>query len=98
MHDIDCPYCGKGQEINHDDGYRYEEGKKHEQQCGYCDKYFTYTTLISFYYEPEKADCLNGEPHKLKKVFSSVRDIYPDWVKCEDCDYEYIGKPNKDVL
>jgi len=93
--DINCPYCDAGQEINHDDGYGYSEDKKHEQQCGNCDKHFTYTTSISFYYEAEKADCLNGEPHKLEPVCSSARDIYPDWVRCTDCDYEYMGKAAK---
>ena len=66
MSDVNCPYCDAEQEINHDDGYGYEEGVRHEQQCGECNKYFTFTTSISYYYESEKADCLNGAEHDFK--------------------------------
>ena len=55
MSDIDCPYCGKGQDINHDDGYGYEEDEIFEQECSGCDKVFVFTTSIDFYYEAEKA-------------------------------------------
>lgn len=58
--DINCPYCDAAQDINHDDGYGYEEDEVHQQHCSECDKYFTYTTSIMFHYDVEKADCLNG--------------------------------------
>ena len=64
--DIECPYCGKEQEINHDDGYGYEEDQIHQQQCGDCEKYFTYTTYISFSYTAYKADCLNDSEHTFE--------------------------------
>lgn len=83
--DVECPYCGEGQEINHDDGYGYEEDKRHEQQCSDCDKTFTFTTSISYYYEAEKADCLNGGTHNLKMSATYPRE-YSD-MSCEDCDY-----------
>jgi len=82
--DIECPYCGAGQDINHDDGYGYEEDCKHQQQCGVCDKNFTYTTSISFYYEAEKADCLNGSPHNYKPNKDPYGE-WPDKKKCKDC-------------
>jgi endogenous inhibitor of DNA gyrase (YacG/DUF329 family) len=84
--DVNCPYCGKPQDIDHDDGYGYEEGVTHQQQCVECDKTFTYTTSISFYYEAEKADCLNDgehnwEPtHTIPKFFTKMR--------CTMCDDE----------
>lgn len=68
--DARCPYCKEPQEINHDDGYGYEEGELHSQQCGDCDKYFTYTTSISFYYETDKADCLNDGEHTYKPTIT----------------------------
>jgi hypothetical protein len=34
--DTNCPYCDADIEINHDDGYGYEEDRKHEQQCNNC--------------------------------------------------------------
>jgi hypothetical protein len=30
MNDIECPYCDAENEVCHDDGYGYEEGKAHE--------------------------------------------------------------------
>lgn len=62
--DIKCPYCGKEQNIDHDDGYGYEEGVTHQQQCRRCGKNFVYTTHISFDYEASKADCLNDGEHE----------------------------------
>lgn len=66
MKDIECPYCDHGQEICHDDGFGYEENRAHQMQCSNCDKYFVFYTSISFYYEPEKADCLNEGDHNWK--------------------------------
>lgn len=68
MADTECPYCGAEQEINHDDGYGYEEDELHEQQCSECEKQFVYTTAISFHHHASKADCLNGSPHDYKKT------------------------------
>lgn len=62
MTDVNCPYCGAGINIEHD-GSGYEENIKHEYQCEKCKKNFVYTTSISFYYEAEKADCLNDGNH-----------------------------------
>jgi thiamine kinase-like enzyme len=53
MADLNCPYCDAELEVNHDDGFGYEEGVKHEMECGKCGKSFVFQTSISFYYEPE---------------------------------------------
>lgn len=86
MSDIECPYCGEDQEINHDDGYGYGEGETYQQQCSNinCGKTFAYTTSVSFYHEASKADCLNdGEhdwklthtiPKKYSKMYCSMCD------------------------
>ena len=50
MENINCPYCNEPDEINHDDGYGYEENVMHEQHCSNCDKEYGFTTEISFYY------------------------------------------------
>ena len=86
MSDVECPYCEQSQDINHDDGYGYDEGKLHQQQCVECDKTFTYTTSISFYYEAQKADCLNGGEHKWKASNTYPKE-YTRMV-CEDCEEE----------
>ena len=81
---IKCPYCEIEQEINHDDGYGYEEDVLYEQVCGNCDKTFTYRTSITFYYEAYKADCLNGSNHCFKS--SITVPIEYTKMRCRDCD------------
>lgn len=82
--DLECPYCDAELEICHDDGFGYEEGVKHQMECSTCGNKFIFETSISFYYEPEKADCLNGSDHDYKitrsypKCFSKMR--------CSMCD------------
>jgi len=82
-HDIECPYCGEGLDINHDDGQGYEEGINHQQQCIHCDKNFTFTTTITFSYEAEKADCLNDGEH-IWKPTSTYPRCYTN-MQCESC-------------
>lgn len=82
--DVHCPYCDAGQEINHDDGYGYEEDSLHEQQCSKCEKYFTFTTSILFVYEAHKADCLNGSPHNFKPTHTVPREY--TMMECTMCD------------
>lgn len=98
MRDVECPYCGEEQEINHDDGYGYEEGVTHQELCSECEKYFAYTTHVSFDYYAKKADCMNGEPHNFQPVVS-VPKLWPNWVRCVDCEHEIRGEyvePNKE--
>jgi transposase-like protein len=94
--DVECPYCGEGQEINHDDGYGYEEGDRHEQSCSDCGKTFVFTTSISYYYEAEKADCLNGGAHVLE-----ISATYPrehSRMGCRDCDFNRKPTPEEFVV
>lgn len=77
--DVECPYCEKELDICHDDGFGYEEGVKHQYECPHCGKSFVFETSISFYYEAEKADCLNDGKHDynitktIPKEFSVMR-------------------------
>jgi len=83
-YDLNCPYCDAELHVCHDDGFGYTEGVKHEMQCSSCDKNFVFETSISFYYEPEKADCLNGDNHKYKPT-----NCYPKCftkMQCSSCD------------
>jgi len=90
MSDIECPYCKEDQEIDHDDGYGYEEDELHQQECPHCFKYFTYTTSIMYYYESHKADCLNGAEHKWREVAN--RYIFRDAgrYKCDICNEQKL--------
>lgn len=83
--DVECPYCKHPQEICHDDGYGYDEDRKHEQQCPKCEKTFVFTTCIILSHEAFKADCLNGEPHKYKLTKTWPKE-YSE-MECEDCQH-----------
>lgn len=84
--DIECPYCGAELDVCHDDGQGYAEGVLHEMQCDKCEKNFVFQTLISFYYEPEKADCLNGSPHEYK--ITKTHPIEFSMMRCSTCSDE----------
>lgn len=86
MEDVECPYCGKGQEINHDDGYGYTEYEAHEQECADCEKTFVFHTSVHFHYSANKADCLNGAEHQHEPTHT-----YPvrySMMRCKDCDHQ----------
>lgn len=70
MKDATCPYCGAEVEINHDDGYGYEEDQIYEQECHECEKVFVYTTWITIHHDAKKADCLNGGEHDYNKTLT----------------------------
>ena len=63
MSDLNCPYCDAELEICHDDGFGYEENVDHQMECDKCGKSFVFQTTISFYYDAQKADCLNDGKH-----------------------------------
>lgn len=91
MHDVECPYCGEGQFICHDDGYGYTEGPIHEQECGDCGKTFAYTTSVLYLYEAHQAPCMNGGEHDLEPVVHAP-ERFPDWKRCKNCDHQQLGK------
>jgi Zn finger protein HypA/HybF involved in hydrogenase expression len=84
--DLECPYCEKELDINHDDGFGYEEGIKHQIECPHCEKSFVFQTSISFYYEPEKADCLNGNKHNYQLTHTAPKEFSK--MRCSMCDDE----------
>ena len=81
--DLECPYCEEELEICHDDGFGYEDGVKHQMECGHCDKSFVFYTSISFYYEPEKADCLNDGKHDYKPTRTYPKEFTE--MECSMC-------------
>lgn len=83
MSDVECPYCGAEQKINYDDGCGIAEGEIHEQQCGDCEKYFAFTTSISFYHSASKADCLNDSEHKYEATHTYP--VEATQMECPDC-------------
>jgi hypothetical protein len=88
MSDVTCPYCGAEQEIDHDDGYGYDEALEFEQECVECDETFKFTTSISFHYEVQ---CQDGD-HDMQPF----GDKWPGMYRCKKCDfYERIDAPPK---
>ncbi len=85
MHDVNCPYCDAEIEINHDDGYGYEENEAHEQECGKCVKVFIYETSISFHYDVYKADCKNDGEHKWEKINGHPKEFFKNKRRCSIC-------------
>ena len=81
--DLICPYCEKELDINHDDGFGYEEEVKHEIQCPHCQKKFVFETSVSFYFESEKADCLNDGKHDYKITHTHPQEFSE--MKCSIC-------------
>lgn len=84
--DINCPYCDAELEVCHDDGFGYEESVKHQMECGECGKNFVFETSISFSYDAEKADCLNGESHEYKLSCTFPKEFSK--MVCKHCDDE----------
>ncbi len=95
---IECPYCKKDNKVPIDgdcdyDYYPgYEEDKAHEGRCRHCRKWFVYHTFVLYDFESKKADCLNGEDHRLEPIDISY---FPDAVRCQDCGYQNKGEYNE---
>lgn len=83
MSDVDCPYCGKGQNIRHDDGVGYDENALHTQNCSNCDKDFGFTTNISYSYEVKKTPCLNDGKHEWHPSMTWPKSCTK--MRCEYC-------------
>lgn len=85
-YDIECPYCEKGLNINHDDGFGYVEDITYQMECSHCGKSFVFTTSISFYYEAERADCLNDGKHDYQLTHTCPKEFSK--MRCSMCDDE----------
>lgn len=85
MSDVKCPHCGTDQEINHDDGYGYDESERHEQGCFSCNKNFGFTTSIMYCYEVFCED----DTHKMEQ---SEIPGHSDLWSCENCDHYEVRR------
>jgi len=90
MEDVECPYCGKPLDIDHDDGYGYEENEIYEQDCWNCKKTFAYVTEISFWHTAHKAPCMNEGEHDLKDIHRYPKDFAVGRKICENCGEEIV--------
>ena len=84
--EVECPYCGHTQEIDHSEGYGYKEDNIYHQQCKNCGKSFAYSTYVSFSYNVWKCDCLNDGKHHWELSLASPREASN--MICKDCGEE----------
>ena len=85
--DVNCPYCGHGQDICNDDGFGCEPDVRYEEECAACGKTFQFFPSYTVYYNAYKADCLNGGDHDYSGV-SYRMPMAPDMRVCSTCDHE----------
>ena len=84
--DLNCPYCNAELEVNHDDGFGYEENVCHEMECEYCNKMFVFQTSIYYSYNAQTADCLNDGRHNFKPTVTAPKEFTK--MQCSMCDKE----------
>lgn len=87
--DMECPYCGAGQTVCHDDGEGYTEDELHQHTCNKCQKAFIFTTVTSHSYYPAKADCLNEATHNYQLTKTTPKYLAKyRCTMCDDIDYK----------
>jgi hypothetical protein len=82
MSDLNCPYCNAELSVYDVDGFDQED-VNHQMECGKCEKSFVFQTSISYYFEAEKADCLNDGNHDWKKTHT-IPDCFSE-MECTMC-------------
>lgn len=85
-----CPYCKEEVEINHDDGYGYDENEIHTQECSKCGKTFAYTTMISIDHDTKQAPCQNGDEHDLHPIEGCREEFFKGRSRCSWCGEEVV--------
>jgi len=89
MEEIYCPYCERGFDLNHDDGAYYDEEHRTECTCPWCDKKFMVSASLSWDFDAEKADCLNGGEHVWDNKYRfSTNPKNMEIMICKECDKE----------
>ena len=88
MKDITCPYCDSEFNLAHDDGEYYDESNREEWECPGCGKISMITSWCLWNHEAEKADCLNGGEHILKKIIGFPEEYFENIRRCSICDKE----------
>jgi DNA-directed RNA polymerase subunit RPC12/RpoP len=82
--DVECPYCGTGQEINDD----YD----HQQVCFLCGKIFIFKDG-----EAAAADCLNDGDHDWERILGAPPEYRANHYRCIQCGYEAVLPNGEEV-
>lgn len=93
--DIECPYCDILQDINHEDGYGYQEDELCQQTCISCDKTFGYTTGILYVYTPHLMPCANGGEHELRDMRGIPSEDFHGMKRCIHCNEPFDTEPEE---
>lgn len=88
MDEITCPYCEHTYDLCHDDGAFYNEDYREKDECPECGKIFMVASSISWNFEAEKADCLNGGDHNWEQQRGVPREHFIGRFTCTQCDDE----------
>lgn len=85
MYEIECPYCGKINEVSceHLD---FRDGETSYLECRECGKQFIAVTDVQITFDSHKADCLNDGEHKWKPTITAPRAFTR--MRCECCGQE----------
>ncbi len=86
MNEIECPYCEKSFDLCHDDGAYLSESSREEAECEHCGKCFMVSSSVSWYFEGEKADCLNGGEHDWQQSGGAPVEHFIGRFYCTQCD------------
>jgi hypothetical protein len=97
MDEVECPYCDKSFEVQHDDGQHYSDGESESDYCPHCDKQVMIYSSCSWYHEASKADCLNDISDHNWSEWSKHHptDDFTKWFAtryCQDCNENEQGK------
>lgn len=93
--DLMCPYCSEFVDFEADDPAFYQEDNGVPLECSECGKTFLVYGRMSWDFEGEQADCLNGEPHawsNWRKMWQEDDEKSPNFGKylcrrsCEWCE------------
>jgi hypothetical protein len=86
--EIECPYCNQWTELNHDDGYGYEEGETFNDECEHCSRVFVYTSSMTWYFDARQAPCKNAQPHDWQQIIGYPKEAFIGRFRCTFCDEE----------
>ncbi len=88
MKDVECPYCGLEQDVDHEDCSLYREDQLFTHECEACEKTFVYSISVHISFESAKAPCLNGEDHNWERTRT-----FPEEFAVMRCNYCGEEKP-----
>ena len=82
-HDVDCPYCGAGCEIDKED--EFFPDIKYSLECKECGCWFSFAPVITVVFQSSKSPCLNGGHHEFTNQSLPTEEGMYEFVACKYC-------------